>query len=192
MTPASKTISTDSGRKNAVKIPQPNAITPIPTVFVTVIISIILSSLLYASKGEKVSFFSSFHILIRGEFMKKEKKDEISLPFREQRITGKMENESCIAYSISLPTLPWEDLKEDSFFADLSGAFLHFLETKSREKREGVYFGGISYKTSGQKVFLSAAFSPFEERVFFPIATLFFSEKGDLEKITKPQRKREV
>lgn len=48
MTPASKTISTDSGRKNAVKIPQPNAITPIPTVFVTVIISIILSSLLYA------------------------------------------------------------------------------------------------------------------------------------------------
>lgn len=123
--------------------------------------------------------------------MKKEKKEEITLPFREERNTGKIQNESLIAYSISLPTLPWEDFEKDSFFSDLSKAFLSFLEKKSLEKLEGVHFGGITFRAEGQRVHLSAAFSPFEKRDFFPVATLSFSEKGSLEKITKPKRKRE-
>ena len=120
--------------------------------------------------------------------MKKEKKDEISLPFREERRTGKIENESMIAYAISLPTLSGNEI--DPFLSDLADAFLHFLEKKSREKRDGVYFGGIHFQAEGQRVFLSAAFSPFEERVFFPIATLSFSEDGAIEKINA-KRKRE-
>ncbi|MBR5295170.1 MAG: hypothetical protein IKU24_01115 [Clostridia bacterium] len=120
---------------------------------------------------------------------KNEEKQKFILPFREEKVTGKFQNVSCVTFAISLPTLNWDAFEETKdYFQSLKENFLAFLEEKSKEEQTEVMFGGISYQAEGEKVTLSTAFSPFRERIFFPFATLFFSDGGKLYKIVHTKR----
>ncbi len=122
---------------------------------------------------------------------KKEIKEECALPFREKKITGKIEGKSCIAYSLSLPHLTEEAFQEGEVFLDLlKDAFLTFLRKMSEEEREEVMFGGITFHKEGQKAILFSCFSPFGERSFSPFATLLFSEEGKLLRVLQTKEKK--
>ena len=92
--------------------------------------------------------------------------------------TGKIQNESTVSVSILLPQSACPETA--AWFHTLRDAFLRFLQKKSAEKVGFVRFGGLKFTKTEGEFQLYAAFCPFTERVFLPVAKFTLDEKGAL------------
>ena len=114
------------------------------------------------------------------------KRENITLPFFSKKENGKIQNESTVVYSFSLPCLAVEEFEDcKDFLLETKKAFLSFLEKESKKKREGTFLGTLSFQAEENRVTLLSSFSPFEEKNERKVATFTFSEKGKLIKIER-------
>ena len=102
---------------------------------------------------------------------------------KEVKDTGKITGNGTIVYSFHLPKKSSEET--EFLLQKVKAAFLSFLEKESRKKREKVYLGTLSYRWEEGRLILLSSYSPFEEKDEKAVATIFYSEKGKIRKITK-------
>jgi len=96
---------------------------------------------------------------------------------RFRRYGGKLGETAPVAYSIRLPE--GEGLGQWNALAPrLATAYLSYLEKESRKGTRNVWFGGLEGEVTEEGILLSAAFCPFEERAFRPVARLTVEENG--------------
>ena len=104
-------------------------------------------------------------------------------------VSGVIKDQSHVAYSFELPTLP-EDPETEEYLQELAQRYRSFLEHESRSPCDFVRFGGIRFQREENTLILLAALCPFSERSFFPVARLFFDENGRLCRVQKEKRSR--
>lgn len=114
---------------------------------------------------------------------KKGKEKRVPTYLSELKDRGKITGESSIVYSFQFPKKISEETKE--LLEKVKVAFLSFLEKESKKKREKVYLGTLSCREEEGRLILYSSYSPFEEKEERAVATIFYSEKGRIEKITK-------
>lgn len=104
--------------------------------------------------------------------------------YEKHRISGVIHAESNIAYLLQLPST--SDGESNAYLQDLEHRFLSFLKKQSKKPCDHVRFGGLRL----EKGILYAAFCPFQERDYRPVARLVFDETGSLTDVIKEKRSR--
>ncbi|MBR2634483.1 MAG: hypothetical protein IKD31_02765 [Clostridia bacterium] len=117
-------------------------------------------------------------------------KASFSFKGKIRRKTGKIKTESTVSYSFCLPEISHPETRD--LLTELADAYLRFLEKKSREPAHEVRFGGLDHRFEKGTLVLYAAFCPFRERNFSPVAVLLLEKDGALAGIRMPSRKQSL
>ena len=107
---------------------------------------------------------------------------------KNDRISGLLKGKSQVAYAFDLPKLENEETK--AYLESLANHFLLFLKKESEKPCDTLRFGGIRFEENGRDLRLFAAVGPFEERDYFPEATISLDENGNILRIQKEKRSR--
>lgn len=107
---------------------------------------------------------------------------------KEKRISGVIRGKSNVAYAFDLPIM--ENEETAAYLDLLCDRFLFFLKKESEKPCDILRFGGIRFEERDGGLTLFAAFCPFEERTYFPKATLIPDENGKILRIVKEKRTR--
>ena len=107
---------------------------------------------------------------------------------KEYRISGVIKGKSNVAYAFYLPKP--ENEETTAFLESLANRFLFFLKKESEKPCDTLRFGGIRFEENGSDLKLFAAVGPFEQRDYFPEATLTLDENGNILRIKKEKRSR--
>ena len=103
---------------------------------------------------------------------------------KKRRVTGRLDGATPVAFCFQLlesEALPsWNEWQRE-----LGEAFLIFLEKESCKKERDVYFGGLESRVERDGFSLFAAFGPFAERNFIPVAGITLSPDGTILKATR-------
>ncbi len=104
------------------------------------------------------------------------------------RIGGVLKGTSKIAYAFDLPNVANEETA--AYLQTVTHLFLDFLNKESEKPCDFVRFGGLDFKKAEDRITLSVAFCPFEEREYRAKAEIFLDEQENILRILKEKRSR--